>query len=113
MAFLFESFVLLLSCRLYYFSFHDYPPFFYTVQPISGLVRKSGHHSFSSILGNWLAIDDKKNNISASLCLTSYLAANWLQKLKAKYCVYYAEVISVLMSVCLYVCVWYLNLIYL
>ena len=71
-----------------------------------------GHHLFSSILGNWLAIDDKKN-ISASFCLTSYLASNWLQKLEAKHCVYYAEVISVLMSVCLYVCVWYLSLIYL
>ena len=53
----------------------------------------------SSIQGECLTIDDLKNNISASLCLASYLAANWLQKLKMKRCVYYAEVISVLMCV--------------
>ena len=57
-----------------------------------------GHHS---IRGNWLAKDDQKNNILASLCLASYLAVNWLQKLETKHCVYYAEVISVLMCVCL------------
>ena len=64
-----------------------------------------GHHLPSSIQGEWLAIDDKKNNILASLCLASYLAANWLQKLEMKYCVYYAEVFSVLMCVCVCVCV--------
>ena len=64
-----------------------------------------GHHSPSSIQGEWLAIDDqKKKNILASFCLASYLAANWLQKLETKHCAYYA-VISVLMYVCL--CVWY------
>ena len=46
-----------------------------------------GHHSPSSIQGEWLAIDDQKNNILASLCLASYLAANWLQKLETKHCV--------------------------
>ena len=70
-----------------------------------------GHHLPCSIQGKWLAIDDQKNNILASLCLASYLAANWLQKLETKHCAYYAEVISVLM--CAFVCVWYLNLIYL
>ena len=68
-----------------------------------------GHHSPSSIQGEWLAIDDQKNNILASLCLASYLAANCLQKLETNHCAYYAEVISVLM----FVCVWYLSLIYL
>ena len=57
----------------------------------------------------------KKNNILASLCLASYVAANWLQKLETKHCAYYAEVLSVLMlCVCLCVCVcqplWKLNL---
>ena len=59
-----------------------------------------GHHSPFSIQGEWLAIDGQKNNILASLCLASYLAANWLQKLKTKHYAYYAEVISVLMCVC-------------
>ena len=35
-----------------------------------------GHHSPSSIQGEWLATDDQKNNILASLCLASYLAVN-------------------------------------
>ena len=35
-----------------------------------------GHHSPSSIQGEWLAIDDKKKNILASLCLASYQAVN-------------------------------------
>ena len=51
--------------------------------------RKSqarGHHSSPSIQGEWLTIDDQKNNILASLCLASYLAANWLQKLETKHC---------------------------
>ena len=61
------------------------------------------HLSPSSIQGKWLAIDDQKINILASLCLASYLEANWLQKLETKHCVYYAEVISVLVCVC--VCV--------
>ena len=45
-----------------------------------------------------------KNDILASLCLASYLAANWLQKLETKHCVYYAEVISVLVCVCVCAC---------
>ena len=40
-----------------------------------------GHHSPPSIQGKWLTIDDQKN-ILASLCLASYLGANWLQKLE-------------------------------
>ena len=70
-----------------------------------------GHHSPSSIQGKWLAIDDQKNNILASLCLASYVAANWLQKLKRKHCAYYAEVISVLMCVLVCLCgisVWFI-----
>ena len=59
-----------------------------------------GHHSPFFILGEWLAIDDQKNNILASLCLSSYLAANWLQKLETKHCAFYAEVISVPMCLC-------------
>ena len=61
------------------------------------------HLSPSSIQGEWLAIDDQKNNILASLCLATYLAVNWLQKLETKHYVCYPEVISVLMCVC--VCV--------
>ena len=64
-----------------------------------------GHHLPSSIQGEWLAIDDQKNNILASLYLVSYIAAKWFQKLETKHCTYYAEVISVLMCVCLCVCV--------
>ena len=45
-----------------------------------------GHHSPPCIQGEWLTIDDQKNNILASLCLASYLAANWLQKLETKHC---------------------------
>ena len=41
---------------------------------------------YCSIQGEWLAIDDQKKNILASLCLASYLGANWLQN------DYYAEV---------------------
>ena len=62
-----------------------------------------GHHS-PSIQGERLAIDDQKNNISTSLCLASYLAVNWLQKLETKhFCSY----------VCVLVCVWFVSLIYL
>ena len=39
-------------------------------------MQTHGHHSPSSIQGEWLAIDDQKNNILASLCLASYLAVN-------------------------------------
>ena len=45
-----------------------------------------GHHSPSSIQEEWLAKDDQKNNILASLCLASYLAGDWLQKLETKQC---------------------------
>ena len=72
--------------------------------------KHSGHHSPSSIQDEWLTIDDQKNNILASFCLASYLAANWLQKLETKHCAYYAEVISVMcvfVCVCVYVCVLY------
>ena len=77
----------------------------------TGLTRKKkaarGHYLPPFIQGNWLTIDDQKNYILASLCLARYLVANWLQKLKMKHCllrrIYF----------CLYVCVWYLSLIYL
>ena len=51
--------------------------------------RKSqarGHHLPPSIQGEWLTIDDQKNNILALLCLAGYLAANWLQKLETRHC---------------------------
>ena len=71
-----------------------------------------GHHSPFSIQGEWLAIDGQKNNILASLCLASYLAANWLQKLERKHCLLRRSV-----CVCVWararVCLWYLSLIYL
>ena len=62
-----------------------------------------GHHSPPSIQGEWLTIDDQKNNI-ASLC---HLAANWLQKLETKH--------GLLHKLFLFLCVgvWYLSLIYL
>ena len=63
-----------------------------------------GHHSPSSIHGELLAIDDQKNNILASLCLASYLTANWLQKLGTKHCAYYADVSHTHMH-CVFVCV--------
>ena len=44
-----------------------------------------GHHLHPSIQREWLIVDDQKNNILASLCLVSYLAANWLQKLETKH----------------------------
>ena len=53
-----------------------------------------GHHSPPSIQGEWLTIDDQKNNILASLCLASYLAANWLQKLKTKHCLLHRSYFS-------------------
>ena len=46
-----------------------------------------------------------KNNILASLCLASYLAVNWLQKLETKHCAYYAEVILEVLCVCVRACV--------
>ena len=75
------------------------------VQAWRGRKRQAcGHQSPSSIQGEWLAIDDQKNNILASLSLASYLTANCLQKLETKDCAYYTEVISVLMYMCLCVC---------
>ena len=62
--------------------------FFLIIQAWRGRKRQArGHHSPSSIQGEWLTIDDIKNNILASLSLASYLAANWLQKLETKHCV--------------------------
>ena len=80
----------------------QWPLYISGLQAWRGRKRQAhGHHSPSSIQGKWLAIHGQKNNILGSLCLASYLAANWLQKLEMKHCVYYAEVISVLMCVCL------------
>ena len=45
-----------------------------------------GYHLLPSVQGEWLTINDQKNNILASLCHASYLAANWLQKLETKHC---------------------------
>ena len=45
-----------------------------------------------------------KNNILASLCLASYLAANWLQKVKMKHCLlhrsYFCSYACVFVLVC-------------
>ena len=63
-----------------------------------------GHQSPSSIQGEWLAIDDQKNNILASRCLASYLAVNWLQNLETKHCVithYFCSYVSVCVCVCM------------
>ena len=77
----------------------------------SGLARKKKAGAWSPLAFFYprrvVSYRWSKNNILASLCLASYLAVNWLQKLETKHCAYYAEVISVLM------CVWYLSLIYL
>ena len=59
-----------------------------------------GHHSPSSIQEEWLAKDDQKNNILASLCLASYLAVNWLQKLKMKH-VFIMQKLFLFLCVCL------------
>ena len=61
-----------------------------------------GHFSSSSIQGEWLATDDEKHNILASLSLASYLAANCLQKLEMKHCTYYTKKFLFL---CVCVCV--------
>ena len=66
--------------------------------------KKAGAWSPLAFQGKSLAIDDQKNNILASLCLATYLAVNWLQKLETKHYVCYPEVISVLMCVCVCVC---------
>ena len=74
-----------------------------------------GHHSPSSIQGEWLDIDDQKNNILTSICLASYPSSS---KLVAKA---ENETLCLLCKtffcsyVCAFVCVyvWYLRLIYL
>ena len=63
------------------------------------------HHSPSSIQGEWLAIDGQKNNIFASLCLASYIAANWLQKLEMKHCLLHRSYFCVCVWVRVGVCV--------
>ena len=77
------------------------------VQAWRGRKRQAcGHHSPSSIQGKWLAINDKKNNILASLCLVSYLAANWLQKFEMKHCAYLcSSYICSSVIFCVFVCV--------
>ena len=69
--------------------------------------QERGYHLPPSVQGEWLTIDHKKNNNLASLCLASYLAANWLQKLETKHCLLRRSYF------CSYVCVLYLSLIYL
>ena len=75
-------------------------------KPMAGLTRKKKAGAWSPLAFfypkrvasyRW----SKKNNILVSLCLASYLAVNWLQKLKTKLSVYYAEFISLLICVCL------------
>ena len=50
-----------------------------------GRKRQEGGHHLPPIQGEWLTIDYQKNNILTSLCLASYLVANWLQKLETKH----------------------------
>ena len=75
---------------------------------ISGLARKKKADAWSPLAFFYprrvVSYRWSKNNILPSLGLASYLAVNWLQKLKTKHSVYYAEVISVFM--CVYLCVY-------
>ena len=89
--------------------------FFIETQAWQGRKRQArGHHSPSSIQGEWLTIDDQKNNILASLCLASYLAVNWLQKSSKQNIVFITPLFLFLcVCVCVCLCVWYLSLIYL
>ena len=68
-----------------------------------GILKKNAGLARKKKVGAWLAIDDKKKNILASLCLASRLAENRLQKLETRERVF-GEVMSVLMYVCLFVC---------
>ena len=64
-----------------------------------------------------------KNNILPSLCLASYLAANWLQKLETKHCAetillrrshfcsYVSHTHTCTHTLCVLMCVWYFSLI--
>ena len=77
----------------------------YKVQAWRGRKRQArGHHSPPCIQGEWLTIDDQKNNILASLCLASYLAANWLQKLEAKHYLLRRSYFCSCACVCVCVC---------
>ena len=51
-----------------------------------GKRQARGHHLPPFIQGEWLIIDDQKNNILVSLCLAIYPLANWLQKFETKHC---------------------------
>ena len=56
-------------------------------------------------------MDDKKNNVLASLCLVSYLVANWLQKLEMKHCLLCKSYFCFYVWVCVCVCgisVWFI-----
>ena len=58
-----------------------------------------GYHSPPSIQGKWLTIDDQKNNILALLsCQLS--SSKLVAKARNETFVYYTEVISVLLCVC-------------
>ena len=68
------------------------------VEYFAGLVRKKKAGAWSPLASFYLrrvviTIDDQKNNI-ASLCFASYLAANWLQKLKTKHCLLHRSYFS-------------------
>ena len=105
--------IVLFTCRLYSAYFTQMIICFPKILlPISRLGKEKkrqvqGYHSPPSIRDEWLTINDQKNNILASLCHASYLAANWLQKLKTKHCLLHRSYF------CSYVCVQYLSLIYL
>ena len=87
----------------------QWPLYISGLQAWRGRKRQAhGHHSPSSIQGKWLAIHGQKNNILGSLCLGSYLAANWLQKLEMKHCLlrrsYFCSYKHICVCVCVCVC---------
>ena len=70
-----------------------------------GRIRQArGHRLPSSIQGEWLTIDDQKNNLSASFYLASYLAVNWLQNSK-QIIVFITQKLFLFLCVCVFVCV--------
>ena len=79
---------------------------FIRVQAWRGRKRQARGHRLPSIQGEWLTIDDQKNNLLASLCLVSYLAVNWLENPKQ-------NIVFITQKLFLFLCVWYLSLIYL
>ena len=64
-----------------------------------------GHHSPSSIQGEWLAIDDQKNNILASICLASYLSSSKLVAKAQNETLFIMQNFFLFLCVCVCICV--------